>query len=148
MTFAGGGNLACSSIAVIGHLNPKWKINILTRNPQLFNKEIVAHTAKSDDSSSLTTVRPEPSAGSDGEEPPPGAGVAEGLAAASSSRFHPSALPFTAPRLLHPPHLPPVLPPPTVDQGTQTGDGPERRIDSISRLVRWVLQHILPVMCF
>ena len=69
------------------------------------------------------------------------------LAAASSSRFHPSALPFTAPRLLHPPHLPPVPPPPTVDQGTQTGDGPERRIDSISRLVRWVLQNILPVMC-
>lgn len=47
VTFAGGGNLACSSIAVIGHLNPNWKINVLTRRPEVFNSEIVAHTAKS-----------------------------------------------------------------------------------------------------
>lgn len=47
MTFAGGGNLACASIAVIGHLNPKWKINILTRRPELFGEEIKAYTAKS-----------------------------------------------------------------------------------------------------
>lgn len=47
VTFAGGGNLANASIAVIGHLNPKWKINILTRRPELFNSQIVANTAKS-----------------------------------------------------------------------------------------------------
>lgn len=47
VTFAGGGNLACSSIAVMGHLNPKWKINIMTRRPELFGDKIVAHTAKS-----------------------------------------------------------------------------------------------------
>jgi hypothetical protein len=47
VTFAGGGNLACSSIAVIGHLNPTWKINILTRRPEIFAKQIVAHTEKS-----------------------------------------------------------------------------------------------------
>jgi hypothetical protein len=47
VTFAGGGNLACASIAVIGHLNPKWRINILTRRPEEFNKEIKAYTAKS-----------------------------------------------------------------------------------------------------
>lgn len=47
ITFAGGGNLACSSIAVIGHNNPNWKINIMTRRPEIFNDEIVAHTAKS-----------------------------------------------------------------------------------------------------
>ena len=47
VTFAGGGNLACASIAVIGHLNPRWKINILTRRPEIFNEQIVAHTAKS-----------------------------------------------------------------------------------------------------
>lgn len=38
VTFAGGGNLACASIAVIGHMNPNWKINILTRRPELFNE--------------------------------------------------------------------------------------------------------------
>ena len=47
LTFAGGGNLANASIAVIGHLNPKWTINILTRRPELFNQQIVANTAKS-----------------------------------------------------------------------------------------------------
>ena len=47
VTFAGGGNLACTSMAVIGHNNPKWKINILTRRPELFGSQIVANTAKS-----------------------------------------------------------------------------------------------------
>ena len=47
VTFAGGGNLACASIAVIGHQHPNWKINIMTRRPEVFNKEIVAYTAKS-----------------------------------------------------------------------------------------------------
>jgi len=32
---------------VIGHLNPNWKINILTSRPQLFNESIVADTRKS-----------------------------------------------------------------------------------------------------
>ena len=45
--FAGGGNLANASIAVIGHLNPNWKINILTRRPEVFNDKIVAYTKKS-----------------------------------------------------------------------------------------------------
>ena len=44
VTFAGGGNLANASTAVVGHLNPKWKINILTRQPELFNEQIVANT--------------------------------------------------------------------------------------------------------
>ena len=47
VTFAGGGNLAVSSIAVIGHNNPNWKINILTRRPELFGESITAHTEKS-----------------------------------------------------------------------------------------------------
>ena len=47
ITFAGGGNIANSSIAVIGHNHPKWKINIMTRRPEIFNKEIVGHTVKS-----------------------------------------------------------------------------------------------------
>ena len=47
VTFAGGGNLACASIATIGHNNPNWKINIMTRRPEAFNHEIVAYTAKS-----------------------------------------------------------------------------------------------------
>lgn len=47
VTFAGGGNLALASIAVIGHMNPKWKINILTRRPEVFNSEIVGNTALS-----------------------------------------------------------------------------------------------------
>ena len=29
---------------MIGHLNPKWKINILTRRPELFNEQIEANT--------------------------------------------------------------------------------------------------------
>ena len=47
LTLAGGGNLACASAAVIGHLNPKWKINIMTTRPQLFGEQIRANTAKS-----------------------------------------------------------------------------------------------------
>ena len=47
VTFAGGGNLACASIAVIGHNNPNWKINVMTRRPEAFNREIIAYTAKS-----------------------------------------------------------------------------------------------------
>lgn len=29
---------------MIGHLNPSWKINIMTGRPQLFNEQIVANT--------------------------------------------------------------------------------------------------------
>jgi hypothetical protein len=47
VTFAGGGNLACASAAVIGHQHPNWKINIMTRRPEVFNEEIVAYTQKS-----------------------------------------------------------------------------------------------------
>jgi hypothetical protein len=44
---AGGGNLCHASAAVIGAFNPNWKINILTRKPEVYAKQIVANTAKS-----------------------------------------------------------------------------------------------------
>ena len=35
---AGGGNLCHASAAIIGAFNPKWKINILTRRPEAYDK--------------------------------------------------------------------------------------------------------------
>jgi len=47
ITIAGGGNLAHASIATIGHLNPRFKINLLSRRPEVWANEIKAYTAKS-----------------------------------------------------------------------------------------------------
>lgn len=47
MTVAGGGNLCHGTIAVVGHNNPKYKINVLSRRPEVFDSQIVAHTEKS-----------------------------------------------------------------------------------------------------
>lgn len=44
---AGGGNLCHASAATIGHMNPKFKINILSRRPEVWKPEITAFTAKS-----------------------------------------------------------------------------------------------------
>jgi opine dehydrogenase len=40
----GGGNLSHGSIAAIGHFNPGFKINQLTRRPNLWSNEIKAYT--------------------------------------------------------------------------------------------------------
>jgi hypothetical protein len=47
ITLAGGGNLCHASAAVIGHMNPKFRINILSRRPEVWKPEITAFTAKS-----------------------------------------------------------------------------------------------------
>jgi opine dehydrogenase len=44
VTLAGGGNLAHASIATIGHLNPRWKINVLSRRPEVWSNKIKAYT--------------------------------------------------------------------------------------------------------
>jgi hypothetical protein len=36
VTIAGGGNLAHASVATIGHMNPRFKINILSRRPEVW----------------------------------------------------------------------------------------------------------------
>jgi hypothetical protein len=43
----GGGNLAHGTVAVVGHQNPKYKLNVLSRRPEVWDKKIVAHTQKS-----------------------------------------------------------------------------------------------------
>ena len=43
----GGGNLAHGTVAVVGHNNPKYTINVLSRRPEVWNEEIIAYTAKS-----------------------------------------------------------------------------------------------------
>lgn len=43
----GGGNLAHATVAVVGHLNPKYKINVLSRRPEIWAPEIKAYTQKS-----------------------------------------------------------------------------------------------------
>jgi len=48
IAICGGGNLAHGSIATIGHSNPDYKINLLTRRPQVWAKTISAFTEKSD----------------------------------------------------------------------------------------------------
>lgn len=47
MTLAGGGNLCHASAAVIGHLNPRFKINIYSRRPEVWKSEIKAYTKAS-----------------------------------------------------------------------------------------------------
>ena len=44
IAICGGGNLAHGSIATIGHFNPQFNINLLTRRPKIWNKEISANT--------------------------------------------------------------------------------------------------------
>ena len=44
IAFCGGGNLAHGSIATIGHFNPGFKLNLLTRRPKVWKKEIRANT--------------------------------------------------------------------------------------------------------
>lgn len=44
ITLAGGGNLAHASAATIGHMNPRFKINILSRRPEVWKSEIKAFT--------------------------------------------------------------------------------------------------------
>jgi len=47
VTIAGGGNLAHASIATIGHMNPRFKINLLSRRPEVFAQQIKAYTKSS-----------------------------------------------------------------------------------------------------
>ena len=47
VTIVGGGNLAHGSIACIGHNNPRFKINLLTRRPEVWQKQITAYTKSS-----------------------------------------------------------------------------------------------------
>ena len=47
LAVCGGGNLAHGTVAVVGHNNPKYKITVLSRRPELWNSEIVAYTQKS-----------------------------------------------------------------------------------------------------
>lgn len=44
IAICGGGNLAHGSIAAIGHHNPNFKINLLSRRPQVWNDEIIGQT--------------------------------------------------------------------------------------------------------
>ena len=48
VAICGGGNLAHASIATIGHYNPNYTINVLTRRPEVWNSTITGYTAKSD----------------------------------------------------------------------------------------------------
>ena len=47
MTIVGGGNLAHASIARIGHMNPRFKINLLTRRPEAWASQITGYTKAS-----------------------------------------------------------------------------------------------------
>lgn len=40
----GGGNLAHATIATIGHSNPSYKINVLSRRPEVWAQEIKGFT--------------------------------------------------------------------------------------------------------
>jgi opine dehydrogenase len=44
IAICGGGNLAHGSIATIGHHNPNFKINLLTRRPEVWKKSITGYT--------------------------------------------------------------------------------------------------------
>jgi len=44
VAICGGGNLAHGSIATIGHQNPKYKISMYSRRPEVWSKEIVGYT--------------------------------------------------------------------------------------------------------
>jgi len=43
----GGGNLCHGSVAAIGHFNPHYKINVLSRRPNVWKSSITGYTAKS-----------------------------------------------------------------------------------------------------
>ena len=47
IAICGGGNLAHGTVAVVGHLNPKYTLTILSRRPELWGPEIKAYTQKS-----------------------------------------------------------------------------------------------------
>lgn len=47
ITIAGGGNLAHASIATIGHMNPRFRINVLSRRPEVWTNQIKAYTKSS-----------------------------------------------------------------------------------------------------
>lgn len=47
IAICGGGNLAHSSVAAIGHLNPKYTINVLSTRPEVWNEEIKGYTDNS-----------------------------------------------------------------------------------------------------
>ena len=44
VAICGGGNLAHASIACIHHLNPHFKVSLLTRRPEVWQKQITAYT--------------------------------------------------------------------------------------------------------
>lgn len=44
VTICGGGNLAHASIATIGHHNPSYRINVLSRRPEVWDSQIVGVT--------------------------------------------------------------------------------------------------------
>ena len=47
IAICGGGNLAHGSIACIGHNNPDYTINLLSRRPEVWSNTITGYTAKS-----------------------------------------------------------------------------------------------------
>ena len=47
IAICGGGNLAHGTVACVGHINPKYRINVLSRRPEVWGSEIKAYTAKS-----------------------------------------------------------------------------------------------------
>jgi opine dehydrogenase len=56
VAICGGGNLSHGSIAAIGHFNPGFKINQLTRRPELWQSEIKGYTKGSSWESKGTLV--------------------------------------------------------------------------------------------
>jgi hypothetical protein len=44
IAICGGGNLAHGTVAVVGHNNPKYVLNVLSRRPEVWDSKIVAHT--------------------------------------------------------------------------------------------------------
>ena len=47
VAICGGGNLAHASVATIGHHNPKYEINLLSRRPEVWKEQIRGITEKS-----------------------------------------------------------------------------------------------------
>ena len=47
IAICGGGNLAHGTIAAVGHQNPNYTINVLSRRPEVWGQEITGYTAKS-----------------------------------------------------------------------------------------------------
>jgi hypothetical protein len=44
IAICGGGNLAHGTVAVVGHQNPKYTINVLSRRPEAWAPQITAYT--------------------------------------------------------------------------------------------------------